>query len=126
MIFGDDGASNGEASLAADTRDFGENVVGSFIATAQSQRLSMRTSGFGNIHFNAFVLSSVVPITQEPIDPIAGPNWTVDSADQWAQAVDLDDSAFRVADGFATSLIDNSVFQSRVQAFTTKQTFGQM
>ena len=96
MIFGDDGASNGEVSLAADRRDFGENVVGSFVATAQSQRLSMRTSGFGNIHINALVLSSVVPIPQEPINPIAGPNWIVDSTDEWAVAVDQDNSAFQV------------------------------
>ncbi len=126
MIFGDDGTSNGEVSLAADTGNFGENVVGSFVATAQSQRLSMRTSGFRNIHFNALVLSSVVPVPQEPIDPIAGPNWIIDSADEWAVAVDQDNSAFQVADGFATSLTDNSVFQSRIQAFTTKQTFQQM
>ena len=126
MIFGDAGASSAEVSIAADTRDFGENVVGSFVATAESQRLSMRTSGFGNIHINALVLSSVVPIPQEPLNPIAGPNWIVDSADEWAQAVDQDDSAFRIADGFATSLTDNSVFQSRVQVFTTRQTFQQM
>ena len=126
MIFGDDGTSNGEVSLAADTGNFGENVVGSFVATAQSQRLSMRTSGFRNIHLNALVLSSVVPVPQEPIDPIAGPNWIIDSADEWAVAVDQDNSAFQVADGFATSLTDNSVFQSRIQAFTTKQTFQQM
>lgn len=126
MVFGDDGASSSTASLRAATGDFGENVVGRFTATAATQRLSLETSGFSNIHFNALVLNSIIPIPQEPLNPIAGPNWIVDSADQWAQAIDNDISAFGVADGFATSLIDDSLFQSRVQAFTTKQMFHQL
>ena len=126
MIVGDDGASANEAELDADTRDFGENVVGSFTASATTQKFSMRTNGFANVHFNAIVLSTAIVINQDPITPIEVSNWIVDSEDEWAVAIDNDNSAFRLADGFATSNINESVFQSRVQTFTQKQTFQNM
>ena len=126
LIFGDNGQSSSTVSVAAGTGNFGENAVGSFTATAQTQQLSLQTSGFANLHLNAFVLSTVVEINQDPLEPIDGPNLIIDSSEEWAAAIDNGNSAFSVADGSATSLTNNSVFQSRVQSFTTKQTFEKL
>ena len=43
MIFGDNGQSSSTVSVAAGTGNFGENAVGSFTATAQTQQLSLQT-----------------------------------------------------------------------------------
>ena len=61
-----------------------------------------------------------------PIDPIAGPNWVIDDSEEWAEAIDQGNSAFTTADGFATSIGNNGVFQSRVQLFTQMQTFQEL
>ena len=61
-----------------------------------------------------------------PIDPIAGPNWVIDDSEEWAEAIDQGNSVFTTADGFATSIGSNGVFQSRVQLFTQMQTFEEL
>ena len=126
MTYGDDGASNNVANLTGGAGSFGHNVVGSFTASAGTQRLSLQANGFAAIHLNGLVLSTEVVIDQDPIDPIVGPDWIVDTADQWAESIDHGNSAFSVGDGFATSRTNNSVFQSRVQSFTTKRSFQNM
>jgi len=126
MIFGDDGASTQTVSVAAATGDFGENVVGTFTAIGSTQRLSLSTSGFGNVHFNALTLGAISTVSQADIDPIEGSNWTIDTMEEWDVAVDQSNTNYLISDGFATSFANNSVFQSRVQSFETKQSFQDM
>ena len=126
MSFGDNGASAGGVNLAGGTVDFGQNVVGTFTAAGATQSLSLETNGFNNIHVNALTLAEVPSIPQPDIEPVQGSNWNIDTVDEWGIAIDRDNSNYLVSDGFAISSANNSVFQSRVQSFETKQTFQDM
>jgi len=54
MVAGNDGSAGGAG-------EFGQFAVGTFTADAATQTLTMRTSGFGNVHFNAILLALADP-----------------------------------------------------------------
>ena len=125
MTFGDNGVSGNQVNLAGGAGDFGENVVGTFTAVSSVQSFSLQTNGFGNVHLNAFTLAEISS-TQTELPPIVGSGLSIDSFDEWSNAIDRNTSNFFITGDQATSTTTGSIFESRLQAFTTKQSFQNM
>lgn len=92
MTFGDSSGNTvnvgASATPGAQTTDYGQHAVGSFTASGNSQEITMAANGFGNVHFNAIIITAAGP----PPPPEVPTNLTAAPADSRI-VLDWDDNA---------------------------------
>ena len=128
MKYGDGNSNSvnlvsGNSAAGVQKNSYGQYAVGQFTATGTSQKVSMESIGFGNVHYNAILLKSTDSAPAKPALPAkATSGWTIETQEQWVAAAS-NSQQFTIENGRAAPTTQNAVFESRVQLFEKKQKF---
>ena len=79
MTYGDGEASTNNRDVAAAGRGWGQHAIGTFTASGSTQSLTHATNNFGNVHFNALLVTAP---TGPPPAPETPANLSVASGNQ--------------------------------------------